>query len=263
MKEVLISVTLLVLGAFCLIGQETPEQIRDEPVGIDRELLSGLDIPKIELKAYPEREFFQKQVHRGNELSVFILSSETAKNTFDSFPLEEFVYFLSGRADITPADSTAYSFFPGDYIIVPKGFKGDWTNNGGPRYHLELSVISNKRSDTGVTSVANKPFVLDRNTIAGTEMIQTTEHHYVEEIYAGVELEIKQVWEVPMEHKISHLEKEQFIHILSGKLVLISSSGREHTFYAGDFFILPETFTGTWKSYGADLFRTLRITQNG
>lgn len=263
MKKALVFATLFVLGFTPVTGQETPEEHSAEPIQIDKELLSGIGLPKIKLKAHPEREFFQKRVHRGQELTVFLLSSETAKNTFENFPLEEFVYFMNGRADIRPSDSLGYSFYPGDYIVVPKGFKGDWTNNGGNRYHLELSVISNERSDSAVTSHRNKPFVLNRDVLAGTDITSIEIDPYVDELYAGVELEIKQVSEVPKEEAISFLEKEQFIHILSGKLVLTSLSGKEHIFYAGDFFILPKTFTGIWQSYGADLFRTLRVTQKG
>ncbi|MEO1437357.1 MAG: cupin domain-containing protein, partial [Bacteroidota bacterium] len=110
------------------------------PFKIDQRYLSGLDLPKIDLKDEPDRDYFQKRIYKGTQLSIYVLAGETKTNQLENFGIDEFVYYLSGRADITAASGAEYQFFAGDYLFVPKGFTGQWINNGGSRYHLELSV---------------------------------------------------------------------------------------------------------------------------
>ncbi|SHI59301.1 cupin domain-containing protein [Aquimarina spongiae] len=231
------------------------------PFKIEDRLLSGMDIPKLKLKAHPDREYFQKRIYQGSELSVFILSSETAVNDIPNFPIDEFVYFLNGRADIEPKDDKEFSFFAGDYIFVPKGFSGKWINNGGNTYHLELSVISNTRSDSTAISKAKIPFVLNKDRISGIQLTQLGSKKYKDVLYHGVELEVTTESEISCEMEIVDQPKEEFIHVLAGVLTITPKSGTTQTFYRGDFFVLPKGFTGHWKSEGHDLCRTLRVKQ--
>lgn len=79
---------------------------------------------------HPERDYFQKTVYRGPQLSVFLLSSETVENEIDNFPIDEFVYYMNGRADIKAKEGVEYTFLGGDYIFVPQGFSGSWKSEG-------------------------------------------------------------------------------------------------------------------------------------
>ena len=128
-----------------LFSQDRKAEKIIEPIPIGKEELSGLNIPKFKLKEHPKREYFQKRLYLGSELMVFVLASETANNKIESFGIEEFVYFANGKAEIDMKDGGKLSFLAHDYIFVPKGFAANWKNIGN-KYHLELSVISRKRS---------------------------------------------------------------------------------------------------------------------
>ena len=232
-----------------------------EPFKIEDRVLSGLDIPPLKLKAHPERAYFQKRIYKGTDLSVYILSSETAINEITNFPIDEFVYYLNGRADIESGKEIKQSFFAGDYIFVPKGFSGKWTNNGGNKYHLELSVISNKRADSIAVSGAKVPFLLDRALMSGIGLSNLDTANYRNTLYSGVELDVFTASERPHQKEIINNKKEQFIHVLNGLVTITPHKGQAQTFYTGDFFILPEGFSGSWKSEGQNLFRTLIVTQ--
>ena len=41
--------------------------------------------------------------------------------------------------------------------------------------------------------------------------------------------------------------KNEFCHILSGKVVLTDEAGSSSTFSAGDSFVIPRGFVGTWE----------------
>ena len=229
-----------------------------EPILIGKDELSGLDIPKFKLKDHPDRDYYQKMFYVGEELMVFILASETANNKIESFPLEEFVYFANGKADIEMKDGGKINFLAGDYIFVPKGFAANWKNIGN-KYHLELSVISRKRSDKEAVSKIKKPLLLDREVLAGIGLTKDSKTTYKNTLYSGLELEINVEAEESTEKEITKLEREQVINVLAGKVTITPKNAEPQTFYMGDFFILSKNFTGKWQSTGANLFRALRI----
>lgn len=43
---------------------------------------------------------------------------------------------------------------------------------------------------------------------------------------------------------------DQFVVVLSGKSILTDASGRSQSFVAGDYFVVPMGFSGTWESFG-------------
>ncbi len=257
---------ILLVFVFCLFSlpsafsqsKEKKESIKPIPIGKDE--LSGFNIPRFKLKDHPKREYFQKRLYLGTELMVFVLASETANNKIESFPLEEFVYFANGKAEVDVKDVGKTSFLAHDYIFVPKGFSANWKNIGN-KYHLELSVISRKRSAKEAVSKVKKPILLDREMLAGIGLTKTSKTTYKDILYKGLELEITAEAEESTEMEIVDSKREQFINVLAGKVTITPKNGKAQTFYTGDFFILPKGFTGNWKSSGANLFRTLRVMQ--
>lgn len=229
------------------------------PFQINGELLSGLNIPPLELKAHPERAYFQRRVYQGQELSVYILSSETALNEITDFPIDEFVYYLDGRANIETEAGEQLQFFAGDYLFVPKGFSGNWTNHGGPKYHLELSVIANRRADSTQVSTAKKPFLLDRPLLAGIGLTPVDSAQYRDLLYDGVELAVWTESEEANTKEIKGYPREEFLHVLNGKLTLTTENGVTFEYVVGDFLIIPKGFRGTWKAEGQNLLRLLKV----
>ncbi len=43
---------------------------------------------------------------------------------------------------------------------------------------------------------------------------------------------------------------DEYVLVLSGKLILTDASGKVHEFVAGDSLVVPKGFTGTWKMLG-------------
>ncbi|HYE51440.1 MAG TPA: cupin domain-containing protein [Azospirillaceae bacterium] len=55
------------------------------------------------------------------------------------------------------------------------------------------------------------------------------------------------VWEgKPGTWRVAFTETE-FCHLLSGKVVVTADDGTARTFTAGDAFVMPSGFTGTWE----------------
>lgn len=53
----------------------------------------------------------------------------------DSYPEDEFCYFLSGSVKLTSADGTVLELKAGDSVVIPKGWKGRWTTSGYSKYY--------------------------------------------------------------------------------------------------------------------------------
>ncbi|MEO1712886.1 MAG: cupin domain-containing protein [Bacteroidota bacterium] len=58
---------------------------------------------------------------------------------------------------------------------------------------------------------------------------------------------------------IASYPREEFLHVLNGKLTLTTENGAIFEFVQGDFFILPKGFRGTWKAEGQNLLRLLKV----
>lgn len=228
------------------------------PLLLDRSVLSGVGLNKIDLKDTPDRDFFQKNLYRGKDLGVYVVSSESWKIPFESFWFDEFIYMLHGSATVLANEKETN--LPGrSYIFAPKGFPGNWEVKTGDNYHYELSVITNKRSDSTKVSKLKEPFVLDQDLIEGSNIEFDTNGEYKKVIADGIELDIVLYAEKPQEKRNWTNETEQLIHILSGQISFTHSDGAVDTFYTGEFFVLPENYQGHKKSEGHSLVKYFSV----
>jgi uncharacterized cupin superfamily protein len=50
---------------------------------------------------------------------------------------------------------------------------------------------------------------------------------------------------------------EEFVMVLNGSATLTMVGGEPQTFYAGDFFVVPEGWDGNWTVDGNHLYREI------
>ncbi len=56
------------------------------------------------------------------------------------------------------------------------------------------------------------------------------------------------IWEsTPGKWRILY-EEDEFCHLLAGRIVITDESGHAETFAAGDAFVIPRGFAGTWET---------------
>ena len=71
----------------------------------------------------------------------------------------------------------------------------------------------------------------------------TVWNHYTEstaQFFAGV-------WAATPGRWIVRYSEHEFCHLLAGRVVITSDSGERSEFGAGDSFVVPAGFTGTWE----------------
>jgi uncharacterized cupin superfamily protein len=60
-----------------------------------------------------------------------ISSFQGGQGSIDSYPVDEFMYFIKGGVTLTSADGTALQVRAGEAVYVPKGWKGTWDAKTG------------------------------------------------------------------------------------------------------------------------------------
>jgi uncharacterized cupin superfamily protein len=233
-----------------------------EPVLLDKAILSGLNLDPVTADwAPPDRELFSKRVYSGKNFDVSVMAGNTAKTHFKNYDIDEFVYVINGQATLTADDGEAQTFKTGDFFMVPKGFSGEWHSQGN-KYYQELIVIMKDRSDV-VSKGDTRPFLIDKTKISGLGIEKISwaaapdREMYREVLYDGSELDVAIVSGSTATTIFSKPMSEEFVYVANGTATLTPNGGKPHTFYTGDFFVVPEGFIGSWTSTGNHLYREL------
>jgi uncharacterized cupin superfamily protein len=135
----------LLLGAF---SYSATAQDSTSPVRLDQDKMAGLDLTSVpntyeDILIDGEMNIKVASLFDGEELDVSIFESTgdgTTRHRNLPFRFEEFVYVLSGKLILTEPDGSKHEFTPGQAVVVPIGYVGDWSMEGTYR---ELVVVMN------------------------------------------------------------------------------------------------------------------------
>jgi uncharacterized cupin superfamily protein len=108
------------------------------------------------------------------------------------------------------------------------------------------------------------PVRLDPDKIAGLNLTAIPPDAYQEilvagelnmrvaTLFEGKELRVSMFESTPAktDHRTRPTDVDEFVYVLSGKLILTEPSGTRHEFFPGDSLVLPIAYTGTWEMQG-------------
>jgi uncharacterized cupin superfamily protein len=255
-KKLVMLFFLLLISCFIYAQNTVVDSTIIHPISFDKKVLSGLDLKAVQSSTQPDRKLFQKRLFKGEEIGVYLVASETASATWTNYTIDEFIYVLNGRARLKPQNGVDNFFHKGDFFFAPKGYKGDWETQGGASYYYELSVVGMNRSKTEAKN-SIIPIHFDKAKLSG--LMTAKEKEFSECLYKGVQLTVILESELPIKRRLIHTAKDVFIQVLSGSVKLTSKDGSHHTYYNNEAFVLPKGFSGTWESYGFEVFRSLQV----
>jgi hypothetical protein len=74
----------------------------------------------------------------------------------------------------------------------------------------------------------------------------------VASLFEGKELRVSIFESTPAktDHRTRPTDVDEFVYVLSGKLILTEPSGTVHEYTPGDSLVLPVGYTGTWEMQG-------------
>jgi len=109
-----------------------------------------------------------------------------------------------------------------------------------------------------------KPVRLDQDKIAGLGLTAIPPDAYqdilvggkldmqVATLFEGTELRVSIFESTPAktDHRTRPTDVDEFVYVLSGKLILTEPNGTRHEYVPGDSLVLPIGYTGTWEMQG-------------
>ena len=116
------------------------------------------------------------------------------------------------------------------------------------------------------------PVRLDQDKIAGLGLTAIPPDAYkdilvggelnmrVATLFAGKELRVSIFESTPAKtnHRTRPTDADEFVYVLSGKLILTEPNGTAHQYRPGESLVLPVGYTGTWEMQGN--YREIAIT---
>ncbi len=71
-------------------------------------------------------------------------------------------------------------------------------------------------------------------------------------LFTGKEIRVSMFESTPAktDHRTRPTDVDEFVYVLSGKLILTEPSGMRHEYLPGDALVLPIGYTGTWEMQG-------------
>ena len=108
------------------------------------------------------------------------------------------------------------------------------------------------------------PVQMDRDKIAGVGLTAIPPDKYkdilvsgelnmkVATLFQGKELRVSIFEATPSttSHRKRPTDIDEFVYVLSGKLILTEPNGKKHEYRPGDSLVLPVGYTGTWEMQG-------------
>ena len=126
-------------------------------------------------------------------------------------------------------------------------------------FFLALSFEARVFADDRVAPVG-----LDRDKIAGLGLtaippdafkdilVSGELHMRVATLFQGKELRVSIFESTPAKtnHRKRPTDVDEFVYVLSGKLILTETNGTTHEYRPGDSLVLPVGYSGTWEMQG-------------
>jgi uncharacterized cupin superfamily protein len=213
---------------------------------------------------------------RDGRLIIGLAQYDPVGLSLSSWPVDEFMYFLEGRLEIADRSGTRVIYGPGDAIVMPFGFNGTWK---------QLTPISKIAIGYEPPAAARTPpssAVAIRNVLGsalrGTEssmrpvqawspylkVVGPTHAKYVEvPVFRSgdglLEVHMKRFEAVTLE--LMQWPVDEFMHLIKGQVEITTPTGHRERLRAGDSFVLPKGFSGTWRQL--DTIDMMTVTYNG
>lgn len=134
----------------------------------------------------------------------------------------------------------------------------------GSLIHTWVFIACGLTCITAVAADSPVPVRLDRDKMAGLDLTAVPPDAYIDileagelnmrvaTLFEGKELRVSIFESTPARtnHRTRPTDIDEFVTVLSGKLILTEPNGTAHEFLPGDSLVLPVGFTGTWEMQG-------------
>jgi uncharacterized cupin superfamily protein len=123
---------------------------------------------------------------------------------------------------------------------------GVWVGTVLPQSGSPAPVRLDREKMAGLNLTAIPPDAYQQILVAGELNMR------VASLFEGKELRVSVFESTPAktDHRTRPTDGDEFVYVLSGKLILTEPSGTRHEYVPGDSLVLPLGYTGTWEMQG-------------
>ena len=109
---------------------------------------------------------------------------------------------------------------------------------------VPVRLDPDKIAGLGLTAIPPDAF---KDILVGGEL-----NMRVATLFSGKELRAEVFESTPAKtnHRTRPTDGDEFVHVLSGKLILTEPNGTVHEYHPGDSLVLPAGYKGTWEMQG-------------
>ena len=125
------------------------------------------------------------------------------------------------------------------FVVMPDGIKALAADGVAP-----VGLDRDKVAGLGLTAIPPDAF---KDILESGELQMR-----VATLFAGKELRVEIFESTPAKtnHRKRPTDGDEFVYVLSGKLILTETNGTKHEYRPGDSLVLPAGYTGTWEMQG-------------
>ncbi|MGO8976065.1 MAG: cupin domain-containing protein [Steroidobacteraceae bacterium] len=73
---------------------------------------------------------------KDRKMEAGLYDAGPSEQDIESYPEDEFMFFIEGGVKLTSADGTVLEVHAGEGAAVPKGWKGHWSTQGYKKYYV-------------------------------------------------------------------------------------------------------------------------------
>jgi uncharacterized cupin superfamily protein len=174
------------------------------------------------------------------------------------WPVDEFVYILDGKVEITGPKGIKRIYGPADAFVIPKGFSGTWSQLSRIK---KLTVSHASGIDVKTHALAIVP--ISASILNGMKkrmkvleawepylkVKQSNPTRYVEvPLYKSADrrFEVQAERFEPVDIDLMDWPIDEMFHVVRGHLELDAGDGTTRSFGPGATFVMPKGFTGHW-----------------
>ena len=204
---------------------------------------------------------------RDGRLTVDAAEYDRVELKLADWPVDEFMYFLSGRVEIGADIGGSQIYGAGDGIVMPRGFDGNWKQHtdirklavsyspvetpaggsvaGALRSHgpgiVKVTAASLAGAEQGMQPLANWEPYLTIKEHPGARYFESSVFRSQD---GHLTVNVKRF--EPVVLRLSDWPLDEVMHIFRGQVEVRGDSGDRHVYKATETFVLPRGFAGTW-----------------
>jgi len=126
----------LLATSLCMAQGAAPDSLRPTKLsGADPKALAGADV-KTDVSDGNVSKNRMLGLSSDGRFKSGMYASQAEKGSIDSYPVDEFMYFLKGGVTLTSTDGSVVRVSTGEAVHIPRGWRGTWETAGYTKFYV-------------------------------------------------------------------------------------------------------------------------------